>query len=275
MATSSFVDLNDGARMPAVGFGVWRIPAAQTTAAVLDALEAGYRLIDTAPGYQNEEAVGAAIARSGLRRNEIFLVSKVPNRSHGRGPTREAYERSCEALGVAAVDLYLIHWPAPHRGRYVETWETLCALRDERRMRSVGLSNFQPHHLSDVVERTGVVPAVNQVELHPYFSQPALRKLHAEQGIVTQAWSPLGQGGELLTDPAIAAIADRHGKSPAQIVLRWHCEIGTVPLPKSGNRSRIRANLELDFELDAEAVRELDALDRGRRIGPDPETFEP
>jgi diketogulonate reductase-like aldo/keto reductase len=267
------VDLNDGNRMPQLGFGVFQVPAEETAEAVGRALETGYRLIDTAAAYGNEEGVRDAVRASELERGEVFITTKLFNNDHGRDEARRAFEESISKLGADYVDLYLIHWPVPQRDRYVETWETLCALREEGRVRSIGVSNFQIDHLERIVDATGVVPAVNQIELHPRLQQPELRRFHQERGIVTEAWSPLGKG-ELLDDPVIEEIASGHGRTPAQVVLRWHLQLGNVVIPKSVTPSRIEENFGVfDFELSGQEVRRLSELDRGQRTGPDPDTF--
>jgi 2,5-diketo-D-gluconate reductase A len=268
-----YVDLNDGNRIPQLGFGVFQVPAEETAEAVRHALDTGYRLIDTAAAYGNEEAVRAALQTSGLDRGEVFITTKLFNTEHGRDKARKAFEQSLSKLGGDYIDLYLIHWPVPSQDRYVETWETLCALRDERRVRSIGVSNFQVEHLERIIDATGVVPTVNQIELHPRLQQPALRRFDTERRIATEAWSPLGQG-ELLDDPVIEAIASEHDRTPAQVVLRWHIQLGNVVIPKSVTPSRIEENYQVfDFELGDDEMQRLSELDRGERIGPDPDTF--
>ena len=267
------VDLNDGNRIPQLGFGVFQVPAEDTTEAVLHALRTGYRLIDTAAAYGNEEAVRDAVQASGLDRGEVFITTKLFNTEHGRDQARKAFEESLSKLGGDYIDLYLIHWPVPSRDLYVEAWETLCALREDGRVRSIGVSNFQIDHLERIIDATGVVPTVNQIELHPRLQQPELRRFDAERGIATEAWSPLGQG-ELLDDPVIEKIAAEHDRTPAQVVLRWHIQLGNVVIPKSVTPSRIEENYQVfDFELGDEEMRRLSELDRGERIGPDPDTF--
>jgi 2,5-diketo-D-gluconate reductase A len=268
-----YVDLNDGNRIPQLGFGVFQVPAEETAEAVSHALETGYRLIDTAAAYGNEEGVRDAVQASGLDRGEVFITTKLFNHDHGRDQARRAFEESLSKLGHDYIDLYLIHWPVPSRDLYVETWETLCSLREEGGVRSIGVSNFQVDHLERIIDATGVVPTVNQIELHPRLQQPALRHFHAEHGILTEAWSPLGQG-ELLDDPLIEAIAAGHDRTPAQVVLRWHLQLGNVVIPKSVTPSRIHENFQLfDFELGQDEMDRLSELDRGERTGPDPDTF--
>ena len=268
------VALRGGTSIPQLGFGVFQVPDGETAQAVSLALDAGYRSIDTAAVYGNEAGVGAGIAASGLPRDEVFVTSKLWIDSLSREAVRPAYEKSLELLGLDRLDLYLIHWPAPGLGRYVEAWEGLVALQEAGLVGEIGVSNFQPAHLDAIIAATGVAPAVNQVELHPAFAQRALRERHRELGIVTEAWSPLGQG-TVLGDPVLGAIADAHGVTPAQVVLRWHLQAGTVAIPKSVTPERIAANLDvLGFELSAEQVAAIDGLDRtDGRIGPDPDAF--
>ncbi|HUA49154.1 MAG TPA: aldo/keto reductase [Solirubrobacteraceae bacterium] len=268
-----YVDLNDGNRMPQLGFGVFQVPAEDTAEAVAHALRTGYRLIDTAAAYDNEDGVRDALQASGLERAEVFITTKLFNTEHGRDKARKAFEQSLSKLGGDYIDLYLIHWPVPSRGLYVESWETLCALLEEGRVRSIGVSNFQIDHLERIIDATGVVPTVNQIELHPRLQQPELRRFHAERGIATEAWSPLGQG-ELLDDPVIEEIASHRDRTPAQVMLRWHIQLGNVVIPKSVTPSRIEENFHLfDFDLGDEEMQRLSELDRGERIGPDPDTF--
>jgi 2,5-diketo-D-gluconate reductase A len=267
------VDLNDGNRMPQLGFGVFQVPAEETAEAVTHALKTGYRLLDTAAAYRNEEGVRDALQTSGLDREDVFITTKLFNTEHRREQARRAFEESLSKLGGDYIDLYLIHWPVPSQDLYVEAWETLCALREEGRVRSIGVSNFQVAHLERIIDATGVVPVVNQIELHPRLQQPELRRFHAEHRIATEAWSPLGQG-ELLDDPVIEAIASEHGRTPAQVVLRWHLQLGNVVIPKSVTPARIEENFRVfDFELGDEEMARLAELDRGERIGPDPDTF--
>jgi diketogulonate reductase-like aldo/keto reductase len=267
------IELNDGHRIPQLGFGVFQVPAEDTAEVVTHALRAGYRSIDTAAAYCNETGVGEAIASSELERTQVFVTTKLWNDDHGHDRARRAFEQSLERLGFDYVDLYLIHWPVPGDGRYVETWETLCELRDSGHARSIGVSNFTVEHLERIVDASGVVPAVNQVELHPQFQQPELREFHRRRGIVTEAWSPLGQG-TILDDPTIAEIAANHDRSPARVVLRWHLQLGNVVIPKSVTPARIDENFELfDFELSDQEMAAFESLDAHNRIGPNPETF--
>jgi 2,5-diketo-D-gluconate reductase A len=267
------LDLNDGNRMPQLGFGVFQVPAEDTAQAVGHALAAGYRSIDTAAAYDNEEGVRDGLLTSGLDRGEVFITTKLSNDSHGRDQARRAFEESLSKLGGDYIDLYLIHWPIPSRDLYLETWETLCSLREEGNVRSIGVSNFQIEHLERIIDATGVVPAVNQIELHPRLQQAELRRFHSEHGILTEAWSPLGKG-QLLDDPVIEEIASAHDRTPAQVVLRWHIQLGNVVIPKSATPSRIDENFRLfDFELSSGEMDRLGELERGERTGPDPDTF--
>jgi diketogulonate reductase-like aldo/keto reductase len=268
-----FLDLNDGNRMPQLGFGVFQVPADETAEAVAHALQTGYRAIDTAAAYGNEEGVRDGVLASGLERGEVFITTKLFNGDHGRDRAHRAFEESLSKLGGDYIDLYLIHWPVPARDQYLETWETLCSLREDGNVRSIGVSNFQIEHLERIVDATGVVPAVNQIELHPRLQQAELRRFHAEHGILTEAWSPLGKG-TLLDDPVIEEIASGHDRTPAQVLLRWHIQLGNVVIPKSATPSRIEENFRVfDFELSSAEMDRLAELDRGERTGPDPDTF--
>lgn len=268
------VQLSDGTSIPQLGFGVFKVDDARAETAVGHALAAGYRLVDTAKLYGNEAGVGRAVRASGLPREDVYVTTKVWNDDQGYDATRRAFDASAARLDLGALDLYLIHWPYPGQDLYVDTWRALVALRDEGRVRSIGVSNFQPAHLRRIVDETGVGPVVNQVELHPYLQQPQLRAFHAEVGVVTQAWSPLGRDTGVLDDPVLVDIAARHGVSPAQVVLRWHLDLGTVVIPKSVTPARIRANLDVfGFALDEDDHARIAGLDRGERIGPDPDAF--
>ena len=260
--------------IPQLGFGVWQVPDEDVQAAVETALEVGYRHIDTARLYGNEAGVGRAIAASGLARDELFVTTKVWNDDQGREKTRAAFEGSLERLGLDVLDLYLIHWPTPQFDTYVETWEVLRDLRDEGLVRAIGVCNFEPDHLTRLHKETGEWPAINQVELHPYLQQERLRDFHAGHGVVTESWSPLASGREVLDDLAIGAIAQAHGVTAAQVILAWHRQLGLVVIPKSVTPSRIEENLDsLKIELTAAELLTISTLDRGWRTGPDPERF--
>lgn len=260
------VPLNDGRSIPQLGFGVYKVPVDETASIVATAIEAGYRSIDTATLYRNEQGVGRAVRESGVPREELYVTTKLWNDRHGYNEALRAFDESLARLGLDHVDLYLIHWPVPSLDRYVETWRALVRLREEGRATSIGVSNFTEIHLARLVEETGVTPAVNQVELHPLLAQPGLRAFHAEHGIVTEAWAPLARGGALLEHTVLTEIAKRHGRTPAQVVLRWHVQLGTVAIPKTVTPERVRANLDVfDFELtdgDLAAIRTLDAESR-------------
>ncbi|MGI9002123.1 MAG: aldo/keto reductase [Pseudonocardia sp.] len=267
------IELNNGVRIPQLGFGVFLIAPEETEAAVTTALQVGYRHVDTASAYQNEREVGAALARSEVPRDELFVTTKLWNADQGYDATLAAFDASLSRLGLDHVDLYLIHWPMPSADRYVDTWRACAKIAAEGRSRAVGVSNFQIPHLQRLLDETGVVPAVNQVELHPNLVQSELRAFHAEHGIVTEAWSPLAHGA-LLADPFLGTVAARHGRTPAQVILRWHLQLGNVVIPKSVTPSRIAENFDVfDFQLDAEEIAAIDALDSGTRVGPDPDEF--
>jgi 2,5-diketo-D-gluconate reductase A len=262
-----------GVEIPQLGFGVFQVPAADTAEVATRALLAGYRHLDTAAAYGNEAGVGQAIRAAGLDRGEVFVTTKCFNDDHGYEQARHAANASLERLGFDYIDLYLIHWPVPAHDRYVETWRAFVELRDEGKVRSIGVSNFNPPHLARLIEETGTTPAVNQVELHPRFQQAGLRRVHADLGIVTEAWSPLAQGA-VLDDPTITRVAAAHEKTPAQVVIRWHLQLGNVVIPKSVTPERIAANFDVfDFELGPDEMAAIEALDAGERQGPDPETF--
>jgi 2,5-diketo-D-gluconate reductase A len=267
------VRLSDGVEIPQVGFGVFQIPAEDTQRAVETALEAGYRHIDTAAAYRNERGVAAGIAASGLRRDEIFVTTKLWNTEQGFDSTLAAFDRSIEALDSERVDLYLIHWPAPSRDLYLDTWRAFERIKAEGGARSIGVSNFRVADLERLAREAEQMPTINQIELHPLHRQDELRAWHAEHGIVTEAWSPLAQG-EILADDTLVTIAARHEKTVAQVILRWHLQLGNVVIPKSVTPERIRANLDLfDFELSDHDLAAIARLDAGHRTGPDPGTF--
>lgn len=264
--------LNDGQRLAQIGFGTWPLDDAQAQTAVQAALACGYRLIDTAARYGNEAGVGRGIAASGVVRSQVQLTSKLRGSEHGFDSTLRAFDATLAALKTDYLDLYLIHWPLPMRDLYVDTWRAFVRLREEGRIRSIGVSNFQPAHIDRLLSETGVLPAVNQIELHPDFTQAALRAWHARQGIVIECWSPLGRG-EVLKDATVARIARKHGRSPAQILLRWHVQHGLVAIPKSQDPERMRQNLDVfDFALDADDLVALALLDGEHRQGGDPDT---
>jgi 2,5-diketo-D-gluconate reductase A len=268
------VALNTGAAMPQLGFGVFQVPPRDTEQAVSTALEAGYRSIDTAAMYRNEDGVGRAVAASGIPRDQLFVTTKLDNPTHRSGDVERAFEQSLERLGLDYLDLYLIHWPLPAADRYVPVWRTLQNVAGDGRARAIGVSNFQIAHLERLFAEADVVPAVNQVELHPYLTQEPLRAFHAEHGIVTEAWSPLGQGGELLSEPTVTGVAEKYGITPAQAVLRWHLQMGTVAIPKSVTPERIRSNFDIfGFELADDDVESISAVNADRRLGPDPDRF--
>lgn len=268
------ITLNDGSQMPQLGFGVFLVPPEETKRLVSDALDVGYQAIDTATFYHNEAEVGAAIRDSGKR---PFVTTKLWNEHQGYDNALRHFDASYQALGLDVIDLYLIHWPKPKQDLFVESWKALIRLRDEGRVKTIGVSNFTMVHLERIIHDTGVVPAVNQVELHPHFQQVELRAYHDESQIVTTSWSPLGRGGvgSDLADPTIARIAQKHGKSPAQIILRWHVENGLTVIPKSSSRARQAENLDIfGFALDADDMRAIAGLDRpDGRIGPDPDVL--
>jgi 2,5-diketo-D-gluconate reductase A len=272
------IDLNDGNRIPQLGFGVFQIDPSETVDAVVRALEAGYRHIDTAEMYGNEREVGEGIRRSGLDRGEVFVTSKLNNSFHEPDDARRAFESTLEALGFDHVDLFLIHWPLPtlYDGDFVSTWRTLEEFKADGRARSIGVSNFQVEHLERLAAETDTVPAVNQIELHPYFQNREVRAHDEEQGIATEAWSPIAQG-EVLDDAEIGEIADRVRRTPAQVVLRWHIQRDNIVFPKSTTPERIKENFEIfDFELEHSDLERIDELDRGEggRSGPHPDQFD-
>jgi 2,5-diketo-D-gluconate reductase A len=267
------VTLNDGNSIPAVGLGVFQIPAADTERAVGAALRAGYRHIDTAAAYRNERETGRAVADSDVPRDQLYVVTKLANPDQGYDSTLRAFDASMDRLGLEYLDLYLIHWPQPALNKFVDTFKAFAHLHDQGRIRSIGVSNFEPEHLTVLIDAIGIVPAVNQIELHPRFTQKELREVHAQRGIATEAWAPLGQGA-LLTHPMITAVAAECGRTPAQVLIRWHLQLGNIVIPKSANPSRIASNLDVfDFELNANEMATISSLDDGTRLGPNPRTF--
>lgn len=272
MTQVPMIELDNGVSIPQVGFGVFQIPDARTQEAVEAALEAGYRHIDTAAAYYNEAGVGAAVRASGLPREEVFVTTKLRNGDQGHDSALRAFEDSRRALGLDYVDLYLIHWPVPSQDRYVETWRAFEKLLADGVVRAIGVSNFLPEHLDRLLAETDVVPAVNQIELHPTFQQRPTQEASRKAGIAVEAYSPLGQGADL-DDPVVTAIADRLGVTPAQVVLRWHVQQGTIVIPKSVNPQRMRENIDLfGFELTDEDMAAISSLDSPHRIGADPAT---
>jgi len=269
--------LNDGHRLPALGFGTYPLRGPAGVDAVVSALHHGYRLIDSAVNYENEGTVGEAVRRAGVPRDEVVITSKLPGRHHEYAAATTCVYESLYRLGLDHIDLYLIHWPNPGVGRFVEAWQALVDLQREGVLRSIGTSNFLPEHLSRIIAGTGVTPAVNQVELHPYFPQAEQRAVHDQLGIRTESWGPLGQAGQLLHESVIGAIAEQVGRTPAQVVLRWHLQLGSVPLPKAASPTRQAENLAVfDFELDAAQVAAITALGspEGRLGDSDPATHE-
>ncbi|RKR74930.1 aldo/keto reductase [Frondihabitans australicus] len=271
-ASAPSLALSSGTSIPQLGFGVFLVDPADTQRVVEDALEVGYRHIDTATGYNNEKEVGAALKASGLARDEVFVTTKLRNDHHKARDVEGAFERSLEALGLDSLDLYLIHWPMPANDFYVDTWKTFTSFAADGRARAIGVSNFEIDHLERIIDATGQAPAVNQVELHPIFQQRALREFHAKHSIVTESWGPLGQGKyDLFGMASIQVAAAAHGVTPAQVVLRWHLQTGLVVIPKSNHRERMAQNLDVfGFELSADEMAAIDALDENRRVGGNP-----
>jgi 2,5-diketo-D-gluconate reductase A len=274
MVQQTHIRLNDGVQIPQIGFGVWQVDNALAPKAVKAAIEAGYRSIDTAAIYGNEDGVAAGIRAADVPREQLFITTKLWNDRHGARSALAAFEESLKRLRVEYVDLYLIHWPTPRANLYVETWRALTEIKSSGRAKSVGVSNFKIAHLERLIGETGIMPSVNQIELHPRFQQKAQREFHAKHGIVTESWSPLGQG-RVMKDPLIAGIADKHGRTPAQVALRWHIQNGLVAIPKSVTPSRIAENFNVfNFELTEDEMAKIATLDNSRgRIGPDPDLF--
>lgn len=271
---SPVIQLGNGVLIPQLGYGTYKVAPPDAYRAVREALEVGYRHIDTAEMYGNEAQVGAAIADSGLPRDEVFITSKLNNPYHEPQAAREAFAKTLDDLRIEQIDLFLIHWPMAKTTNYVETWQTMLEFEADGRCRAVGTSNFQEHHLRAIIDATGVAPALNQVELHPYLAQRPLVALHAELGIVTASWSPLARG-VLLQDPVVCELAEQVGRTAAQVVIRWHLHHGLVVIPKSAHRERMIQNADVfDFELSAQQMASLDALDRNRRVGSHPDRVE-
>ena len=269
------VTLNDGSPFPQLGLGTYNLRGDDGIAAIIAAIESGYRLLDTAVNYENEREVGEAMRRSGLDRDELIVTSKIPGRHHGREEAVASIEASLRELGLERIDLQLIHWPNPSVAKQVETWQGMIDARERGLVRSIGVSNFTEAMLTELIEQTGVTPAVNQVELHPYFPQTALREFHAEHGIRTESWSPLARRSELLTEQIIHELAVVHDVSPTQVVLRWHVELESTPIPKSADADRQRENADVfGFSLPEAHVAAISALERGRLWGADPDTHE-
>jgi len=276
MTTSPRISFHDGRSIPQLGYGVWQVANEVAADVVVKALEAGYRHVDTARGYNNEAGVGQALQTAGLDRDDVFVTSKVPNQDQGREATLRSFDGTLADLGLEELDLYLIHWPAPSKGLAVETWKTLAELREQGRIRSIGVSNFRIEDLEKIEAETGVVPVLNQIELHPYFNQPELREFHASKGIVTESWSPLGQGGGELTDPVITGIAEAHGADAGQVLIAWNLALGNVVIPKSETPQRIVSNFaSLDVQLTEDEVAQITALHKGDagRQGGNPNDF--
>lgn len=275
MSAIPTVILNDGAWFPELGLGTYNLRGEEGIAAMVAAIESGYRLLDTAVNYENEREVGEAVRRSGVARDKILVASKIPGRHHGRQEAVDSVKGSLDALGLDRIDLHLIHWPNPSVGRYVDTWRGLIDARTQGLVRSIGVSNFTEEMLTELIEETGVVPAVNQVELHPYFPQEALRAFHATHGIRTESWSPLARRSELLTEQLVQELATVHDVTPTQVVLRWHTQIGSTPIPKSVAPDRQRENADIfDFALTDDQIAAISGLERGRLWDGDPLTHE-
>ncbi|MGP3910697.1 aldo/keto reductase [Nonomuraea sp. 10N515B] len=262
----------DGVQIPQLGFGVWQIPGGEAEQTVRIALEAGYRHIDTASAYGNEEGVGRAVRSAKRPRHKLFVTTKLWNADHDRA--EQAFDESLARLGLDYVDLFLIHWPVPKQDKYVQAWKALEKIYRDGRAKAIGTSNFTVQTLTRLMDEAEITPSINQIELHPYLQQREMRAFHEANGILTEAWSPLGQGQGLLDDPALSVLSGKYGKTPAQIVLRWHLQLGNVVIPKSATPSRIRENIDVfDFILDAEDMAAIGAMNRNKRIGPDPDTF--
>lgn len=277
MTIANTLQLNDGATLPAIGLGTYSLDDAEGVDAMVSALKAGYRLLDTAVNYGNEEAVGEAIRRSGLPRDQVRVTSKIPGRHHGHDDAMTSTRESLQRLGLDHLDLHLIHWPNPSVGKYVEAWQALVDLQQQGLVRSIGVSNFTEEHLDAVIAATGVTPAVNQIELHPYFPQEHMRAVNAARGIVTESWSPMGKRQAPFDEPPVVAAAQAHGVTPGQVILRWHVQLGALPIPKSATPQRQRENIDVfDFELSPDEMAAITALGRpdGRLFGGDPDTHE-
>lgn len=272
MSTQTYLKLHDGHEIPQLGFGTWQTPNDVAPGAVREAIAAGYRSIDTAAIYENETGTGEGIRQSGVPREQLYVTTKLWNDEQGYDTTLRAFEKSLKRLKLDTVDLYLIHWPKPRADKYADSWRAMVKIKESGRAKSIGVSNFQISHLQRLFDEIGVIPTVNQIELHPRFQQKELREFHAQHGIVTESWSPLGQG-TILNDPTIAAIAKKYGKTPAQVIIRWHIDLGLIVIPKSVTPSRIRENFNVfNFRLDADDIAQIAKLDSpAGRIGPDPD----
>jgi 2,5-diketo-D-gluconate reductase A len=269
------LQLNDGTTLPAIGLGTYGLRGPEGVQSISNGIASGYRLLDTALNYQNEAEVGEAVRNSGLDRSELFVTTKLPGRHHGYEETLASFEESRANLGLDDVDLYLIHWPLPRVGKYLQSWKAMIELRNRGDVRSIGVSNFTPRLLQELFDETGVAPAVNQVELHPYFPQAELRAFHARHGIVTESWSPLARRRNVADEPVVQEIAAAHSVTPIQVVLRWHIQLGALPIPKSADANRQRTNLDVfGFTLDEAQVEAISALEDDRLWGADPETHE-
>lgn len=270
---TNYIQLNDGNKIPQIGLGVWQATPEQTAIAVREALQVGYRHIDTASIYRNESGVGVGFRESGLPRQEVFITTKIWNDDQGDTLTRDALSKSLERMKLDYIDLLLIHWPVPHHGLFIETWQTMIDLQKTGLIRSIGVSNFTESNLKQIIDETGVTPVLNQIELHPYLQQSAMQQVHSRLGIKTEAWSPLAQN-QAISDAAIVQIARKHNKTPAQIIIRWHLENNTIVIPKSVTPSRIKENIDVfNFQLDIEDKAAIAKLDKNQRLGPDPLTF--
>ena len=270
MSAEKQIDLSNGVSMPAIGYGTWPIPDGDAERMVVAAIAAGYRLIDTAEMYRNEEGVGRGLRAGGVERGELFITTKLSQRWHGYQEAQEAFAISCRRLGLDYLDLFLIHWPNPSLGRFVDAWRGMIELLQQERVRAIGVSNFKPSHLQRLIDETGVVPHVNQIQLNPWVTREAEREYHHQHGIATESWAPIGKGGGLLGDPVIAKVADARDRTPAQVVLRWHLQLGLIPIPKTARRERLAPNLDIfDFSLSDDEMRALSTLDKGKRVAVD------
>lgn len=273
MSPEKHIDLSNGVSMPVIGYGTWPISDGDVERMVVAAIAAGYRLIDTAEMYRNEEGVGRGLRSSGVERGELFITTKLSQRWHGYQEAQEAFAISCGRLGLDYLDLFLIHWPNPRLGKFVDAWRGMIELLQQERVRAIGVSNFKPSHLQRLLDETGVVPHVNQIQLNPWVAREAEREYHHQHGIVTESWAPIGKGGGLLGDPVIAKMARARDRTPAQVVLRWHLQLGLIPIPKTARRERLAPNLDIfDFSLSDDEMRALSTLDKGKQVAVDSDT---